>query len=450
MEKQLLITDKRAMVKFSTFKLIFLLPFFLWGGLDAYAQNVKLNKYTFGEGIKFSGDRGYTVNMTGYVQPFYEGKIFTDTSLAGINNRFRLRRARLRFTGNSPNEKITWRLQADLSGSAEVEGAATLFLMDAWVGYNFAPRWKVRFGQKNTPTDNRELLIRSYSLQMVERSRVTSAFSTIREFGVFLDGTIPLQKGWYLRPNLTITNGDGGNVFTGDHGGFKYGGRLEVLPFGLFTNMGQFHEADVMRELSPKLVFGVAYSYNDGMSSRRGRESGTVMYFDSNYVESLPDYTKLCVDFMFKYNGFSALGEFVVTNATVPDDIYYRQRNDGSFSDNFDVDGVRDVDNYVKGRMMLGAGYNFQMGYLFKNRISVDARYTHMAADEYSFLNNGTFYNRPNYYTLATTKYFSKGYGFKVSGSVTYAEALEGSNDLEGNPMNGDEWFVRLITSIAF
>ena len=37
---------------------------------------------------------------------------------------------------------------------------------------------------------------------------------------------------------------------------------------------------------------------------------------------------------------------------------------------------------------MLGEAYNFQLGYLFKNNISLDARYTHLKADNNSFMNN--------------------------------------------------------------
>ena len=49
---------------------------------------------------------------------------------------------------------------------------------------------------------------------------------------------------------------------------------------------------------------------------------------------------------------------------------------------------------------MLGSGYNLQAGYIFTSGFSLDARYCHIQADEHSFLNNGTFYNRENYYTL--------------------------------------------------
>ena len=144
------------------------------------------------------------------------------------------------------------------------------------------------------------------------------------------------------------------------------------------------------------------------------------------------------------------LGEFVGSSASVPDDITQRVRNDGTTATTFDVDGKDNVENYVKSRMMLGKGYNLQAGYIFKNFISVDARYCHLDADKYSFLNNGTFYNRPNYYTLGITKYFYRGYGFKIQASMTYVEASAGSNDNLGMPMKGDEWIGRLVTTFSF
>ena len=35
------------------------------------------------------------------------------------------------------------------------------------------------------------------------------------------------------------------------------------------------------------------------------------------------------------------------------------------------VNDVQNVDAYVKGRMMLGEAYNFQLGYLFKNNFQL-------------------------------------------------------------------------------
>ena len=112
-----------------------------------------------------------------------------------------------------------------------------------------------------------------------------------------------------------------------------------------------------MREQVPKLVVGVHYSHNSGISSRRGRYSGRILYLNSNDEESLPDYFKYGADFLFKYRGFSALGEYVKSAAIVPTDITQRIRSsNGTITSDFlapYTDGnngdLNDMINYVKG-----------------------------------------------------------------------------------------------------
>jgi hypothetical protein len=140
----------------------------------------------------------------------------------------------------------------------------------------------------------------------------------------------------------------------------------------------------------------------------------------------------------------------MLSKATVPIDITTRVRADGTTANTFLVNGVQDVENYVKGRMMLGKGYNIQGGYILKNNVSIDARYTHLEADANSFMNNPTFYNRPNYYTLGLSKYLSRGYGFKIQGSITYADLATGSLDLNGKRVNNHEWIGNIIATISF
>ena len=413
-----------------------------------------LNSYSFGEGISFTADNGSMIKLSGYAQPHLEIKNYNDLEENSSSNRFRLRRLRLRFDGQASNPKFAYRFQVDLSGSSETGEATGDFLLDAYVSYDITNRIKVIFGQRSTYTDNRELFMNSNSLQLVERSRLTSAFSSIREFGLFLSGNFRLNgQGSYLRPYFVLTNGDGINNFDKDLGGLKIGGRIDFLPFGLFTNKGQFRQIDVMRELTPKFVIGVNYSHNSGMSSRRGRNSGSILYLNELGQQSLPDYTKYGIDFLFKYNGFSALGEYVKSSSTVPTDIIERVRNDGSTSSSFLVNGAQDIESYVNGRMMLGEAYNIQMGYLFKSGITIDSRYTHLKADDNSFLNNATFYNRPNYYTLGIGKLLGRNYGAKIQGSITFVDGSLGvnhDNDTATVPVFKDELLFRLITTISF
>ena len=427
--------------------------FILLISLNINSQST-LDSYSFGEGISFTADNGSKIKLSGYVQPHVEIKNYNDLEENSSSTRFRLRRLRLRFDGQASNPKFAYRFQVDLSGSSETGEATGDFLLDAYVSYDITNRIKVIFGQRSTYTDNRELFMNSNSLQLVERSRLTSAFSSIREFGLFLSGNFRLNgQGSYLRPYFVLTNGDGINNFDKDLGGLKIGGRIDFLPFGLFTNNGQFRQIDVMRELTPKFVIGVNYSHNSGMSSRRGRNSGSILYLNELGQQSLPDYTKYGIDFLFKYNGFSALGEYVKSSSTVPTDIIERVRNDGSTSSSFLVNGVQDIESYVNGRMMLGEAYNIQMGYLFKSGITIDSRYTHLKADDNSFLNNATFYNRPNYYTLGIGKLLGRNYGAKIQGSITLVDGSLGvnhDNDTATDVVFKDELLFRLITTISF
>ena len=424
----------------------------------SYSQGLEMQSYKFGDGLRFVGESGQSIRLTGYAQPMAELKNIDSVDLN--SSRYRMRRLRLRIDGQTKDPRFKYRLQVDLSGVSEIGEVNEDPLMDAYIDYAPNNSFSVKFGQRTTYADNRELWMSSNSLQLVERSRLTSAFASIREFGVFVTGRIKSGRGSFIRPYLVLSNGDGKNVMGNDKGGLKIGGRIDYLPFGLFTNIGQFRQIDVMREQVPKLVVGAHYSHNSGISSRRGRYSGRIIYLNNNDEESLPDYTKYGVDFLFKYRGFSALGEYVKSTATVPTDITQRVRTNGSVTPDFlapYTDGnngdLNDMINYVKGRMMLGSAYNFQLGYLFKNNFSIDGRYTHLNADENSFMNNATFYNRPNYYTIGVTKLSGRNYGFKIQASLTYVDGSLGinhDNDLDTDVVYNDELLFRLITTISF
>ena len=150
------------------------------------------------------------------------------------------------------------------------------------------------------------------------------------------------------------------------------------------------------------------------------------------------------------------LGEYVKSRSYLPSDIEYYVRNDGSLSSGITINDS----NYPNNKLMLGQAYNIQLGYVFRNRTSLDLRYCHLDADDNSFLNNNTFYNRPNYYTFGLTKYMSRRYGFKIQGSVTFIDLGEGTNanvhtgnDLEpyNRPLvSGHEMIYRFMTTFSF
>ncbi|NME71642.1 porin [Flammeovirga aprica] len=409
--------------------------------------------YELGKGIRFHGPNGgYFMKIRSYVQSTME--LRTTDNWDEVESRFRIRRARFDIEGQSAKEKFSYRLRVDFAipNNSDGEDLYSGTLLDAFVTYKPHRNWKITFGQRSTMTDNKEMRISSDAMQFVERSRVTSAFAAVRDFGLFVEGKQRVGS-WYVKPGVTVSAGDGQNAFR-NRGGLKYGGRVDFLPFGLFRGLGEYSEVDHARQLTPKLIFGVAYSYNVGMSSRRGRKSGDIIYLGSDGVtETLPDYGKLVSDFMFKYQGWTVLGEFTWAYSRVySPEIFYRVRNNGTTANLRSDDGLNNatIVDYVSARMMVGRGYNIQAGYLFKRGFSVDGRFTYLDPDSNSFLNNEQFYNRDKYYTLAFSRYLMKD-AAKVQVSMTYVDALPGSKRSDGEVMDANaELLGRLMFQVSF
>jgi hypothetical protein len=422
-----------------------------------YSQDIILGDYIPGNGLVFSStDQNYKVVLRGYSQSLFESKTrsFDSSNILDNNvyNRFRARRVRLRLSGNQLFPGFSYRLQVDLAQSVEGDGELSGLLLDAWVGYNITKKLKIIFGQKATPTDNLSVQMASNSLQLPERSRLTSAFASIREVGLFMEGKFKTGKKSVFKSMLCITNGDGSNSLSNDFGGLKYGARINFLPFGTFRNFGQFRQVDMVRELSPKLMLGINGSYNVGMSSRRGRENGDFLFYNITNSDTslrLPNYLKTGADLLFKYRGFSLIAEFIMTKAFISDDITTRNDRYGNPEDLTTNFRGYSAEEYVRTQLMMGSGINLQAGYLFKNLFSIDGRFTSLNPDEYSFMNNTSFYNRNKYYTIGISKYFSKNYSYKIQASYTLVDDAT-IRDLSSVDYRGSENILRLMVQIAF
>ena len=414
---------------------------------DIAPPAAQLSAYERGEGLMFHNTRsGYTLQMRGYAQFSSELRHFSGTD--EWYSRFRARRVRLRFVGASTSQKFVYRVQYEFTRPGgdgdDISGA----LMDAWVAYNPSNRFRLSFGHRAPLSDNLEMRMGSHTLQLIERSRLTSAFSSIRDFGLFAEGRVRAGGGGWLRLAAAVVTGDGSRAWQEqNHGGFKYEGRLEWLPLGLFRSFGQFRQTDLVREVQPRLLLSAYGSYNQGMSSRRGRASGDILYLDNSFQEVLPDYWKLGADLLFKFRGFTLIAEYVLADAKVPaDQITQRVRNDGSLATTFEGG----VEAYVKGRMMLGSAVNVQAGYVFPSLWSVDARWTRLSPADHSFLMNPTFYARNGYQELGVGKHFGRDYGTKVQMGVVRTVAEPSATSILGNAFDGSEWTFRLLTQFAF
>jgi len=451
------------------FLLLFYVQFLFFGNYSS--QDLLLGDYIPGNGLTFaSKDDNYKVVLRGYSQSLFESRRMYYDSSGIINkntyNRFRARRVRLRFSGKQLYPGFSYRLQLNLATSEADNDQLSNILWDAWIGYNINKYYRISFGQKSSPSDNIELLMASNTLQLTERSRVTSAFSNIREIGFFIDSRNNIAGSkMVIKPSFSITSGDGYGFksISKDYGGLKYGGRINFLPFGLFRNFGQYRQVDMVRELTPKLLIGFNGSYNVGMSSRRGRRNGDFLFYNISGIDTtyrLPNYLKLGADLLFKYRGFSLLAEYVNTKAFVADDITHRNDRYGddptqitsSFGawDENDFTSVSS-NEYVKRQLILGSGINIQAGYLFKSLFSIDGRFTKLSPDEFSFMNNATFYNRQNFYEIGFSKYFSKNYSFKIQASYRFIDnAKLRAKDYERLEFEASENVFYLMVQVAF
>lgn len=420
--------------------------------LAAWAQDWEddmtstVQNYQLGEGWSYQSGP-FTGEITALIQPHLEWKYGPSEVFSDATVRTRLRRARVRFAGDHRDSRFYYRLTLDLSGTSELDDAQGIMLFQSFVGYRLTPQHRITLGQRGNPAGPREMQMNSGTLQLVERSRISSAFATIAEMGIFYDGRMRLTGKQFLRPALAITTGDGANPFGRDYGGLKYAARLDWVPNGLFTRFGQFRQADLVRERTPKIIVGAYANFNQGMSSRRGREQGAILYLDANLDPLLPNYAQVGVDALLKYRGFSLLAEWIQAQAYVPEGIAYRVRNDGSVASTFEIDGVNDVSAYVRNRMMNGSGFNVQAGYVLPSNWSVDVRATQLNPADFSFLRNGAFYDRPQYYTIGLTHYASRWYGLKHQLSATRnAVGLDARNH-ENSFLTAPEWTVRWCTT---
>ncbi len=465
-------------IKLKNINWIFLILIFTFTIQLEAQDDISLESYNLGEGVRLSQDDSYSFRIRGWLQPWFQSLEYEGDNEIRFANRFRMRRARINFEGNPGNQRLYYRLQFDLTGNGpERYFASKKYLLDAFVRYNITNQIRVTFGQRMPKTDNREVWMRSNTLQFVERSRLTSSFSSLREFGLLFRGNFRTKGGAYLRPYFSVANGDGENVFNADKGGLKVGGRIDFLPFGTFAKYGQWRQVDVVRELIPKLVIGAHYSVFNDVTSRRGRSESYSRQFiyinDSNGngsfdrgEERLPDYTKYGIDFMFKYKGFFALGEYIKSSASIPDDITHR--NDAysdlpldqqSYTTSFRKRVGRTTDfvdispeEYVRNQMILGEAFNIQMGYLFKNGLSIDGRYTHLVSEDFSYLNSPLYNNRPNQYTIGLGKFLTKNYGAKIQASYSWVDGSHGISDYRGSqyPVSGGENILRMMLTLSF
>ena len=311
-----------------------------------------------GQGLEvgFPGS-GYLFGFAGLAQPGVNlSRLDADTTLAlGTYTR----RAYLTFKASDLERGIDVLVRANYIASNP--------LLDAYINYAVNDWLSIRTGQFQNPSNNREMQFYEGHLAMPDRSLLSRTFvETGREFGLSLTGSFGSAESFMVEPSLAVTSGDGINSFGSlsndpDKGGVKFGGRLDVYPFGQFDATSA---SDFERNETPKAVIGWATNYNMGASGPVGESHGEWLIFDENGQEQLPHYLKNHIDLLAKWKGASLLAEY--TNAAA-------YQLDGAYTSA--SLGTLLMPTEISQYLMLGNAFNIQGGYLLKNGLQLDVRF---------------------------------------------------------------------------
>jgi hypothetical protein len=329
---------------------------------------------------------------------------YTGDQFGSPEHNFIVRRARLKFDGYAYSKKLVYKIELglsnrDISGANQFNRNTPRYILDAVLKWNFSGNWELWAGQTKLP-GNVERVVSSGNLQLIDRSLLNSRFNIDRDLGIQLRHKTNLGGDFLMREKLSLSQGEGRNVTEGNEGGLQYTARLEFLPFGTFKSKGDYSQSDLKREEKPKLMVGFTYNFNEDAVRERGFAGDYMLRSDGSLYET--DQTTIFADAMFKYNGFSFMGEYA--KRTADDEIAT------------DVDGTPTGDIVVTGNAL-----NLQAGYLFKSNYEIAGRFT--STDYESVTNRAP----ERQYTLGLNK-FIVGHKLKVQSDLSYT-TLDGNED---------------------
>jgi len=371
-------------------------------------QAQETNAPKFGKGLfnLVGKDSTFTMKVGLRFQTLATSKWDVSTGLSNQESSMLIRRSRLKFDGFAYTPKLKYKVELGLSnrdqaGASEFTHNAPRYILDAVLKWNFSGNFVLWFGQTKLP-GNRERIISSANLQMVDRSLLNSSFNIDRDIGIQLKHHFNLSNTFLIKETFSIAQGEGRNITTGNIGGHQYTTRIELFPFGDFTSKGDYLGSDLKFEKDPKLSLALAYDFNNNASKTKSNQ-GSYMYTDTGFFST--NISTLYFDAMYKYNGFSFMAEYANRNA-----------ND-AFAKNSDNTLTGDV-------VEVGNGLNLQTGYLVSKTLEISARYTNVTLDK-----KITAEGAENEYTLGVSKYIA-GHKLKVQTDLSYTDIGFKTNEL--------------------
>jgi hypothetical protein len=374
-----------------------------------YSQENNIKTTNFGKGILniVGKDSTWSMNFSARMQILSTSAWdVADDKLTNPSQDFLLRRSRLKFNGFAYSPKLTYKMEiglsnTDISGGSEFTGNTPRYVYDAVIMWNFYKNLELWAGQTKLP-GNVERVISSGNMQLVDRSLLNGEFNIDRDMGIQLRNHFTIGKEFLIRQKFAISQGEGRNVTTGNLGGHQYTTRIEFLPFGEFTKDGDYSGGDLKREITPKLSVASTYDFNNNAVKTKSNQ-GNWMFTDLGFYET--NIKTLFVDAMFKYRGFSFMGEFADRKASDP----IAKNSDGTLTG--------DV-------VHVGQSYNLQTGYLFKNNYEIATRFTQLKLDKVI-----TGKNLKKQFTFGVSKYIV-GHKLKIQSDVSYLGVENASDEI--------------------
>lgn len=328
----------------------------------------QFQSYKFGDGIKVTSQDSSFYLRFGFR---FQNLAISSWRLADDGTQYSsnllVRRSRLKFDGHAYSPKLKYKLELGLTNRDVGGGIGPEFnnganiVLDAYAAYSINKNWTIQFGQTKLP-GNRERVVSSANLQLVDRSRLNSRFNIDRDVGLQLKHTFKVGSDFIFREAVAFSQGEGRDVTGGHFGGYDYTFRVEMLPFGSFTSKGDYIGSAIKRESTAKLSIGATYDINKNAVRERGQLGSFIRGDDGNYYGK--DLKTFFADMMFKYQGLSIASEYA----------------DKATGD--EIPTVFDNDNNVVGTFYTGSAFTAQVGYMFDNNIEMVLRFTDMNPDE--------------------------------------------------------------------
>jgi hypothetical protein len=397
------------------YSIFIVLGFLLFSTLPnrSYGQKHEYNfpEFDFSKGIGIkSPDSSFFLNFGFRFQPRIA---YTSADLSVVdfgNIQARIRRLRLKFNGYVFDPKVAFKMELGFENlSLDFENASVPnIILDAVIFYNPNNHWSFSFGQTKLP-GNRERVISSGNLEMVDRTFVNSRFNIDRDMGFQAHYTNNANKFYYAIKGA-ISSGEGRNFITTDEG-LAYTGRLEILPLGKFEGKGDYSMGDLAREKTPKLSVGFTAHANINAIRQRG-QTGRLLYEPR-------DLSSFFLDMILKYNGWAFMAEHDIR----------------STSDPITINEEGDI-RYV----YAGNGTFLQGSYVFKRNWSLIGRLAFLHPVE----EIADFTDEINEYAIGVTKYI-KGHKLKVQTDIAY----EDRHNSYREQLVNDNWQIRFQVEIG-